>query len=211
MGANGESVGGLECRSDNRLYRINQDNNILCMADSSAVTVEVVNNMAQPIAICKTNYPGDEAMTIPYPVQPGQSIELPVIQATDFYRANGAPTSGQFYINNPGVPVDQACVWGQPGSMKGNFVSMNLGVGINGNQPAYASLFTNWPTQNAGTYPGTIRVEGSAISPSEGCQYDGYSGTLTFNGQAQSTVNQGHSVGCTIAVNQGGSLRYVFS
>jgi hypothetical protein len=82
-------------------------------------------------------------MTIPYPVQPGQSIELPVIQATDFYRANGAPTSGQFYINNPGVPVDQACIWGQPGSMKGNFVSMNLGVGINGNQPAYASLFTN--------------------------------------------------------------------
>jgi SUN family beta-glucosidase len=58
MGANGESVGGLECRSDNRLYRINHDNNILCMADSSAVTVEVVNNMAQPIAICKTNYPG---------------------------------------------------------------------------------------------------------------------------------------------------------
>jgi SUN family beta-glucosidase len=58
MGANGESVGGLECRTDNRLYRINQDNNILCMPDSNAVTVEVVNNMAEPIAICKTNYPG---------------------------------------------------------------------------------------------------------------------------------------------------------
>jgi hypothetical protein len=151
-------------------------------------------------------------MTIPFPVQPGDTIQLPVIQSQTFYKTNeNKPTTGQFYLNNPGVPVDQACIWGSPGQLKGNFVSMNMGAGINGNEPAYASLFTNWPTQSAGTYPGRVKVEGSGISPAAGCEYDGYSGTLTFNGQPMSTVNQGNSVGCTIAVAHGGVLRYVIS
>lgn len=228
-GINGESVGGLQCKPDNKLYRINTDWDILCMEPSDLVTVEIVNQKSQPIAICKTNYPGlfsalsgvtflltvyigDEAMTIPYPVQPGETIQIPVIQSQSFYKANGdRPTTGQFYINEPGVPVEQGCIWGSPAEKKGNFVSMNLGVGINGNEMAYAGLFTNWPTQTAGTYPGRIMVEGSGINPPQGCAYDGYSGTLTFNGQAMSTVNQGHSVGCTIAVNHGGVLRYVIS
>jgi hypothetical protein len=151
-------------------------------------------------------------MTIPIPVPAGQTVSLPVIDSDTYYRASGnRPTSGQFYINEPGVPIDQACIWGAAGSLKGNFVSMNIGAGIQGNQPAYVSLFTNYPTENAGTYPGHIQLSGDGISPPAGCSYDGYAGMMNFNGEDMTTVKQSKSIGCTIAVNPGGTLRYVLS
>lgn len=149
-------------------------------------------------------------MTIPFLIPAGQTVRLPVSDSeTGFKTREGRATTNQFYLNEPGVPVEGACVWGNAGTKQGNWATMNIGAGISGSQPGYMSLFTNYPTQNAGTYPGKVRVEGTGVAPSTGCYYDGVAGTLLFNGETKSTVNQANSVGCTVAVNQGGTLRYI--
>lgn len=37
-------------------------------------------------------------------------------------------TSAQYYINDQGVPVEKACVWGEDGSNRGNWAPTTLGV-----------------------------------------------------------------------------------
>jgi SUN family beta-glucosidase len=54
---NGISLGGLLCKN-NLLYRPNQDFDTLCMPSSGVMTVTVRNTLDEPVAICKTNYPG---------------------------------------------------------------------------------------------------------------------------------------------------------
>lgn len=58
QGINGESVGGLRCGTDNMLYRVRQDVDTICEAESEKVTVEVENRFSQDLYVCKTNYPG---------------------------------------------------------------------------------------------------------------------------------------------------------
>lgn len=57
QGAKGESVGGIECKSDGKLYLTNPGlSKTLCMKGTGAVNVQ--NKLSSNVAICRTDYPG---------------------------------------------------------------------------------------------------------------------------------------------------------
>jgi SUN family beta-glucosidase len=150
-------------------------------------------------------------MTIPYVVPAGGAVNLPVIPMDKYWHTrSGAPTSAQFYINNKGVPVEQACIWGNgdPRIRAGNAAPMNLGGGAEVND-GYWSMFSNKPTQPNPLLDFKIKMSGSGITPSIGCEYDGPVGVVKFNGQDISTLNMGGASGCTIRAERGGELEYL--
>lgn len=57
QGAEGQSIGGLLCRSG-RLWLTNPSVRTLCAPGNDKVKVIVKNNLSQNVAVCRTNYPG---------------------------------------------------------------------------------------------------------------------------------------------------------
>jgi hypothetical protein len=62
QGTNGDSVGGLECRSgDNKLYLTRpQASRRLCIEGSMKASAWVQNDLDEVASICRTNYRGNE-------------------------------------------------------------------------------------------------------------------------------------------------------
>lgn len=146
QGATKQSIGGLYCNNDGMLELSHDTDKKLCIAGVGGIRVK--NTMDKPASICRTDYPGTESETIPLNTQPGGEYELCNPDQTTYYQWAGAPTSAQYYVNNAGVPVNEACDWGAPGSNKGNWAPVNLGVGRGGDGNTYISLFPNWPTND---------------------------------------------------------------
>lgn len=148
QGAAGESVGGLRCNENGKLTLTNPDlSNKLCIKGTGETKVQ--NKLSNNAAICRTDYPGTsslkmrgitnlphtdhflgtEAEVIPLDTKPDSTVPLTCPDANKYYKHNGDPTSAQYYINNQGVAVEDACIWGEEGSGKGNWAPSYLGVG----------------------------------------------------------------------------------
>jgi hypothetical protein len=206
QGNSGESVGGVLCQGG-KLVLTNPQSNTLCVPGAQQVKAYIENKLTQVVSLCQTNYPGDEAMTVPTEIAPGARFEIPVLDSNSYWTTkDGSKTTAQFYLNPAGVPVDQACRWGQGGSgaNTGNWAPMVIGAGWNGQQ-AFMSLFGNIPTTqtylnyNINTVGGSIpcKYENNQV-----CRYDGWTTC------ADALSPQG---GCTIAVEQGQTLTYVLT
>ncbi|KAL8810079.1 MAG: hypothetical protein Q9223_002635 [Gallowayella weberi] len=128
QGKDGQSVGGLQCNSDGKLELTNPElSKTLCMKGTGATKVQ--NHLKTNAAICRTDYPGTEDETIPLNTQPGSLNPLTCPDSNKYFRHNGDPTSAQYYVNNRGVPVHEACSWNTDGSGKGNWAPTYFGVG----------------------------------------------------------------------------------
>ena len=58
QGSTGQSVGGLQCNSNNKLCKTNPElSDTLCIKGTGATTVQ--NNLSKNAAICRTDYPGE--------------------------------------------------------------------------------------------------------------------------------------------------------
>ena len=149
QGSEGQSVGGLYCGTDNKLYKTNPAFNTLCTPGAGGV--EVRNEMSEQVCICKTIYPGSESPDEPYCVQPGQTIPLTNLDATKAYKWQGKETTGQFYINLKGLGPEDACLWENPKypGKAGNWAPDNLGIGQNPQGETFIGLFRNLPTTSA--------------------------------------------------------------
>ncbi|OMP87888.1 Protein NCA3, mitochondrial [Diplodia seriata] len=144
QGATGQSVGGLLC-SDGKLTLTNPNFKTLCIKGSDKVTVQVQSELSEQAAVCRTDYPGTEAMVIPIDVQPGELQPLTCPEQTSYYQWKGKATSAQYYINPLGVSVEDGCTWSNGDSPIGNWAPINLGVGYS-NGAAWLSIFQNKPT-----------------------------------------------------------------
>jgi SUN family beta-glucosidase len=141
-------------------------------------------------------------MTLPIDSQPGTDIELAVIDQNEYFRWQGKPTSAQYYINPAGVPVQEACIWGNGAKRVGNWAPLNMGGSWVGNE-GFWSLFTNNPTQIDGYLDYDIKVSGDV---SFECAYG--NGQICANGVCHATVGQISAQGCTVSVRPGGSIFY---
>jgi len=182
--ANGVSIGGLLCKGG-KLYKSNSRSNYLC--EWGVNKANVVNQLSQSVAICRTDYPGTENMVIPTVVGGGSSSPITVVDQSSYYTWRGGSTSAQYYVNNAGVDWTDGCVWGTPGSGIGNWAPLNFGAGY-ANGIAYLSLIPN-PNNNS---PLNFKVKivaanGGAVSGQ--CTYD--------NGQYNGNGNDGCTVGVT--------------
>ncbi|KAL8695592.1 MAG: hypothetical protein Q9224_003318 [Gallowayella concinna] len=128
QGQSGQSVGGLQCNSDGKLELTNPElSKNLCMRGTGATKVQ--NRLKTNAAICRTDYPGTEDETVPLNTQPGSLNPLTCPDSNKYFKHNGDPTTAQYYVNNRGVPVHEACSWNTDGSGKGNWAPTYFGVG----------------------------------------------------------------------------------
>ncbi|KAL1890250.1 Sperm-associated antigen 4 protein [Sporothrix stenoceras] len=193
QGATGQSIGGLWCNSDGYLELTNDNFNTLCMDGLGGISVE--NQLSDVACVCGTNYPGNEMMNVPLVTSPGGSYTLTNLNAKTAYQWQGKYTSGQFYVNNAGVDVEQACIWtsSEYPESAGNWAPVNIGAGTDINGVTYLSIFPNTPTTTA-QLDFDIEITGDITAP---CYLKGGS-------------YYGGSNGCTTALTTGGSAKIVF-
>ncbi|KAK9478198.1 hypothetical protein V1514DRAFT_331899 [Lipomyces japonicus] len=184
--ADGESRGGLICQGG-YLYRTNTDTDYLC--EWGVESAQVVSELSDGVAICRTDYPGTENMVIPTYVEGGATEPLTVVNEETYYQWEGKLTSAQYYVNNAGVSVADGCLWGSEGSGVGNFAPINFGAGYDSGI-AYLSLIPN-PNNGGSTLNFNVKIVASDDAVVNGdCSYvDG--------------VYSGGSNGCTVAVTSG--------
>ncbi|KAI4203683.1 MAG: hypothetical protein LQ350_001684 [Teloschistes chrysophthalmus] len=128
QGAVGQSVGGLLCNSDGKLELTNPGlSKTLCIKGTGATKVQ--NKLKTNAAICRTDYPGTEDETVPLNTQPGSVSPLTCPDSNTYFKHDGDATSAEYYVNNRGVPVHEACTWNSDGSGKGNWAPTYFGVG----------------------------------------------------------------------------------
>lgn len=194
QGLTGQSLGGLWCASDEKLYLTRSaTTHKLCQA--GAGNVHVISDLDKDVYICKTWYPGNEGMYLPTLVSAGSTVDLYNPYQSESYEWLGLTTSAQFYLNMQGVPVEQACTW-TPDSpytkVAGNWAGINLGTSVNADGETFLSIFHNTPTSTA-ALDYNIKIAGT---PSGGkgdvsglaCDYDYSSNTITGGGN-----------GCTVS------------
>lgn len=129
---------------------------------------------------------GTESETVPLDTQPGSTNPLTCPDASKYYKWQGGQTSAQYYVNNQGVSVEDACQWSKPGSNQGNYAPVNLGVGYS-NGAAWLAIMANKPTNPDAKLDFTISIQGDGMSGS--CEYK--------NGQYCSDTGC-NSDGCTV-------------
>ncbi|KAK5714159.1 Beta-glucosidase (SUN) [Elasticomyces elasticus] len=191
QGATGQSVGGIVCQGG-KLHKTNPDmSGSLCMPGTDKVTVLVKNNLSKNVAICRTDYPGTEAETVPLDTQPGSTSNLTCPDADNYYNWQGGHTSAQYYVNPEGVAVQDACQWGSPDNPWGNYAPLNLGVGYS-NGAAWLAIFQNAPTTSA-KLDFAVEITGDNIVGS--CKYS--------NGQYCSGSSCSSTTGCTVSIASG--------
>ena len=139
QGSTGQSVGGLSCNSDGKLELTNPDlSKTLCIKGTGATKVQ--NKLNSNAAICRTDYPGTEDETVPLNTQPGSENPLTCPDSSTYFKHDGLPTTAQYYVNNRGVSVEEACSWNTDGSGKGNWAPTYFGVGQDMNGKTWLSI-----------------------------------------------------------------------
>jgi hypothetical protein len=178
QGATGQSVGGLWCNDDGFLELTRPAYPKICEQGAGGVFIK--NQMSNTAAVCRTDYPGNEAMLIPLATSPGGVYPLTNPDSTTYYQWQGKPTTAQYYVNNAGVAVEQACVWDSSlfPSSAGNWAPTNIGVGKSDSGITYISIFPNAPTSTAvldfdieitGDISGTCWLKSGQYSGTNGC------------------------------------------
>ncbi|RJE17537.1 SUN domain protein Uth1 [Aspergillus sclerotialis] len=180
QGSTGQSVGGLHCKEDGKLYLTNPDfAKTLCVQGVGGVHVQ--NHLGEEVAVCRTDYPGTEAETIP--LKAGADIQPLTCPDEKYYQWQGKTTSAQYYVNPKGYSTEKACQWGDGSEPIGNWAPINLGVGQNNGK--WLSIFQNSPTTNE-KLDYNVKIKGDNLSGS--CRYE--------NGKFYSETSSNGS-GCT--------------
>ncbi|EYE98665.1 SUN family protein UTH1 [Aspergillus ruber CBS 135680] len=190
QGSTGESVGGLKCHKG-KLYLTNPSlSKKLCIEGVGGVYVQ--NKVGEQVAVCRTDYPGTEAETIPLALTDDTVQPLTCPNGATYYEWTGKSTSAQYYVNPKGTSIEEGCKWGDKSKPVGNFAPMNMGTSENDGK--WLSLFQNSPTTDAkldfcaeikgDNLSGSCRYEkGSYISESgtndSGCTVEVLSGDAT--------------------------------
>lgn len=178
QGATGQSVGGLWCNDDGFLELTRPKYPKLCEQGAGGVFIR--NELSGSAAVCRTDYPGNEAMVIPLDTYPGNTYPLTNPDSSTYYMWQGKVTTAQYYVNNLNVEVEEACTWNSAKYPKsaGNWAPTNIGVGKSVHGETFISIFPNLPTSNAvldfdieitGDISGTCTLKKGVYSGNNGC------------------------------------------
>ncbi|CAN6675002.1 hypothetical protein TRVA0_077S00320 [Trichomonascus vanleenenianus] len=105
--------GGLYCENDGSLSKP-FPNKPYCVDGTGAVKVH--NKCGGEVAFCQTVLPGNEAMIIPNSIS-GGSLQTIAVPDPSYW----ASTAAHYYVNPPGVSVDDGCIWGDDSNSYGNW------------------------------------------------------------------------------------------
>jgi hypothetical protein len=90
------------------------------------------------VSFCQTVLPGNEAMLIPTEIQAGSSASL-ANPDTSYW----CKTAAHYYINPPGMPASEACVWGSNAKDCGNWAPYVAGANVVDNGETFIKLGWN--------------------------------------------------------------------
>lgn len=190
QGATGQSIGGLWCGLDNKLYLTRpQSTKKLCQ--KGAGNVKVVNKLSDKVSLCKTSYPGKEDMVLSNVVEGGATYNLYNPYQSESYVWGGLTTSAQYYINPKSLDKDIACQWQNDDleyrNSTGNWAAVNLGTSVNADGATFLSIFYNLPTSHA-YLDFNIKLSGDV---SQECTYTG--------GKDNNYFTPSNGNGCTVS------------
>lgn len=131
----GSQDGGLYCDANGELSKPIGDHDYCYKGKGTA---KAVNQSGKNVAFCQTVLPGNEAMLIPTDVQSGSSDDL-AVPGTDYW----ASTASHFYINPPGVSVEEGCRWGSTANPYGNWSPYVAGFNMDDNGNTFAKIGWN--------------------------------------------------------------------
>ncbi|KAK4117292.1 glycoside hydrolase family 132 protein [Canariomyces notabilis] len=193
QGATGQSVGGLWCNENGKLELTRPKFKKLCQQGAGGVFIR--NELSSNAAVCRTDYPGNEAMVIPLDTYPGNTYPLTNTDSSTYYKWQGKPTTAQYYVNKLGYEVEEACTWksSKYPNDAGNWAPCNIGVGKSESGITYISIFPNLPTSTA-VLDFDIEITGDI------------SGTCWLKKGSY----YGGGNGCTVGMKEGGTATIVF-
>ncbi|RCI09399.1 hypothetical protein L249_3642 [Ophiocordyceps polyrhachis-furcata BCC 54312] len=206
-GSKGESIGGLFCNKDGMLEMTNPRYDTLC--SKGAGNVKIQNRMSLVVSTCRTAYPGDEAMVIPAIAEPqggmassgarhdGTPVWTPL--NTYYISPQGGRTSSHWYVNNPGIGREKACVWESDETSP-----IVIGAGVDADTHiTFLSIAPNKKTQQKLNF--NVFITGNVIGKK--CMYIGGE-FYESNGDGQLSPCPD---GCTAAIAKGGSGTFVYT
>ncbi|OZJ02216.1 hypothetical protein BZG36_04722 [Bifiguratus adelaidae] len=183
--------GGLYCNENGTLTKPFPERP-LCLPGLDNVAVQ--NTLKSNVSICQTVYPGNEAMLIPT-VAVAQGKPATINTPPHTYWLG---TSAQYYVNKEGSGAGQ-CIWGTDAQPVGNWGPYVFGSGQGADGNTYISVVYNPLYLQKGyspkdTYNVKIECTGGQCNGLP-CQCE--QGNCSPNG------------GCTVAIQPGGSARFV--
>ncbi|CAJ2501102.1 Uu.00g039550.m01.CDS01 [Anthostomella pinea] len=196
QGRTGESIGGLYCNSNGKLERTRRDHKTLCEEGIGGITI--VNNMSKGTSVCRTDYPGTEAMVIPLDVTAGGTFSLANVDSEDYYSWTGKSTTFQYYLNKQGVTAEDGCRWtcADDPTGCGNWAPTVIGAGQSSDGNTYVGLFANSAISKA-TLDFNVLISGD-VDGGVDCHYKVGSGYAVDNN------------GCTVSFGKGKSITITF-
>lgn len=173
QGSTLESIGGLYCNDNGKLELSRPEVKTLCTKGAGGVFVK--NSLSQKVYVCRTDYPGTEAMVIPIGCEPGGDEHELTNPYQTTYMWDGKKTSAQYYINPAGLSRDDSCVWDSaaaPGAA-GDKAPTNFGTGMD-DGTTYWGLFPNSAVSKAVLeFNVRVFVEGEEVCKLENGVYSG--------------------------------------
>ncbi|RKF60253.1 putative secreted beta-glucosidase adg3 [Erysiphe neolycopersici] len=103
--------GGLYCDHDGQVKKPFPEKPY-CVPGTGGVGAH--NKIGKGVSFCQTVLPGSESMLIPTHVEDSTELAVP---GTNYW----CKTAAHYYINPPGVGVEEACVWGNASKPVGNW------------------------------------------------------------------------------------------
>lgn len=149
QGATGQSVGGVFCNNQGKLELTRPTHPTLCEPGVGGIFIR--NELDDVASLCRTDYPASENMNIPLLTTPGGTFPVTNPSSSSYYVWEGQSTTAQYYLNNKGLGLKDACVWVsavQPESA-GNWAPVIIGTGQAADGITYLSVFPNAPTSHA--------------------------------------------------------------
>lgn len=95
-----------------------------------------MNKAGKSVAFCQTVLPGNEAMLIPTLVEELSTLAVPGM-------SYWCETAAQYYVNAPGVAVEEACIWGTSANPVGNWSPYTAGANTVSNGDTYLKIGWN--------------------------------------------------------------------
>lgn len=127
--------GGLYCNSNGEL-ELKNSNEKYCYDGKGTL---IANNLcSKNIAICQTVLPGNEEMLIPNNVDSSSKLTL-AVPGTDYFISSAA----HYYVNPPGVSIDDGCKWGSKANPYGNWSPYVAGANQDSNENTYIKIGWN--------------------------------------------------------------------
>lgn len=132
----GSQYGGLFCDSNGNLQKPSNDRDYCYNGTGTFVAYNNIED--QDVAFCQTVLPGNEEMLIPSLVNKNSSQVL-AVPDTNYW----AGTASHFYINPPGVSVEDGCRWGNLTKPWGNWSPYVAGANMAEDNTTYVKIGWN--------------------------------------------------------------------